>query len=40
MRPSSRDAMASRARSHVLSQFSLDQMIASTLDVYVALLGR
>lgn len=40
MRPSARDAMAMRARTHVQRHFSLDQMIAATLDVYAALLGR
>ena len=38
LRPSARDALAARARRHVESQFSLDRMVADTLDVYVALL--
>ena len=34
-----RDAMARRARAHVESHFSLEQMTSDTLDVYGALLG-
>ncbi len=37
---SARDAMAIRARVHVLRRFSQEQMIAETLDAYVALLQR
>jgi glycosyltransferase involved in cell wall biosynthesis len=40
MRPSSRNALALRARNHVEAHFSLDAMINDTLDVYTALLGR
>lgn len=40
LRPSARDALAGRARLHVERHFSLDAMIADTLDVYCALLGR
>ncbi|MGL4729549.1 MAG: glycosyltransferase family 4 protein, partial [Bosea sp. (in: a-proteobacteria)] len=39
LRPSQRDALAIRARSHVEQHFSLDHMVAETLDVYTALLG-
>jgi glycosyltransferase involved in cell wall biosynthesis len=39
LRPSARDALAGRARRHVEAHFSLDRMIAETLDVYTALLG-
>ncbi len=39
LRPSARDALASRARRHVESQFSLERMVGETLDVYSALLG-
>jgi glycosyltransferase involved in cell wall biosynthesis len=39
LRPSSRDALAARARTHVESLFSLDHMVSETLDVYTALLG-
>jgi glycosyltransferase involved in cell wall biosynthesis len=36
-----RAGLASRARAHVERHFSLDRMVASTLDVYAALLeGR
>lgn len=35
-----RDGLASRARAHVLKRFSLERMIAETLDVYAALLQR
>ena len=38
LRPSARDALAERARRHVEAHFSLDRMVADTLDVYVALL--
>ncbi|MDB5592296.1 glycosyltransferase family 4 protein [Enterovirga sp.] len=37
---SARDAMALRARAHVERHFSLDTMVADTLDTYIALLGR
>jgi glycosyltransferase involved in cell wall biosynthesis len=40
LRASARDAMAERARAHVARHFSLDRMIAQTLDVYTALLER
>jgi glycosyltransferase involved in cell wall biosynthesis len=40
LRPSARDALARRARSHVERHFSLEAMVAETLDVYCALLGR
>lgn len=40
LRPSARDALALRARAHVEQHFSLDHMVAETLDVYAALLGR
>lgn len=40
MRPSARDTLARRARLHVEQHFSLDRMIADTLDVYCALLER
>jgi glycosyltransferase involved in cell wall biosynthesis len=33
-----RDNLARRARAHVLKHFSLEQMIAQTLDVYIAML--
>lgn len=35
-----RDGLASRARAHVLKRFSLERMIAETLDVYAALLQQ
>jgi glycosyltransferase involved in cell wall biosynthesis len=38
---SAREGIATRARSHVERHFSLERMVASTLDVYAALLeGR
>ncbi len=40
LRPSSRDALARRARSHVEAHFSLEQMVEKTLDVYAALIER
>jgi glycosyltransferase involved in cell wall biosynthesis len=40
LRPSARDALASRARRHVEQRFSLETMVAETLDVYCALLER
>ena len=40
LRPSARDALARRARVHVERNFSLEAMVAETLDVYCALLGR
>ena len=40
LRPSARDALARRARVHVEKHFSLEAMVAETLDVYCALLGR
>ena len=38
LRPSARDALAARARAHVEAHFSLEKMVADTLDVYAALL--
>ena len=38
LRPSARDALATRARAHVEAHFSLDRMVGDTLDVYAALL--
>jgi glycosyltransferase involved in cell wall biosynthesis len=40
LRPSARDALARRARRHVEQRFSLETMVAGTLDVYCALLER
>lgn len=40
LRPSARDALALRARRHVMDNFSLSHMVGETLDVYTALLGR
>jgi glycosyltransferase involved in cell wall biosynthesis len=40
LRPSTRDALAQRARNHVEQNFSLQQMVEKTLDVYVALVER
>ncbi len=40
LRPSARDALARRARLHVERHFSLETMVAQTLDVYCALLER
>ncbi len=40
LRPSSRDALATRARVHVEAHFSLQQMVEKTLDVYAALIER
>ncbi|WP_336809697.1 glycosyltransferase family 4 protein [Bosea sp. MMO-172] len=40
LRPSARDALARRARIHVERHFSLEAMVAETLDVYCALLER
>ncbi|HEY5794412.1 MAG TPA: glycosyltransferase family 4 protein [Bosea sp. (in: a-proteobacteria)] len=40
LRPSARDNLALRARQHVERHFSLETMVAETLDVYCALLGR
>ncbi len=40
LRASARDAMAVRARRHVEKHFSLERMIADTIDVYLALLER
>lgn len=37
---SARDALARRARAHVEAQFSLERMVAATLDTYVELLRR
>lgn len=38
LRPSARDGLAMRARSHVETHFSLARMVSDTLDVYAALL--
>lgn len=38
LRPSARDGLAERARRHVEAHFSLEAMVADTLDVYAALL--
>ncbi len=38
LRPSIREAMALRARAHVERLFSLERMVADTLDVYAALI--
>lgn len=40
LRPSARVALAGRARAHVEANFSLQRMIADTLDVYVAVLEQ
>jgi glycosyltransferase involved in cell wall biosynthesis len=40
LRPSARDALSTRARTHVELHFSLEHMVTETLDVYAALLGR
>lgn len=40
LRPSARDALALRARRHVVEHFSLEHMVSETLDVYSALLGQ
>ncbi len=40
LRPSAADNLALRARRHVEAHFSLDHMVAETLDVYCALVGR
>ncbi len=40
LRPSSREALARRARAHVEAHFSLGQMVEKTLDVYAALIER
>jgi len=40
LRPSARDALAQRASQHVERHFSLETMVAETLDVYCALLGK
>lgn len=40
LRPSARDALARRARTHVERHFSLEAMVLQTLDVYCALLER
>ena len=37
---SAREAMATRARIHVETHFSLEQMVEQTLDVYSTLLAR
>ena len=37
LRPSARDGLAERARRHVEAHFSLEAMVADTLDVYAAL---
>jgi glycosyltransferase involved in cell wall biosynthesis len=39
LQASARDALARRARTHVEAHFSLERMVADTLDVYQALLG-
>ena len=36
---SAREALATRARAHVEAHFSLDKMVADTLDTYIALLS-
>jgi glycosyltransferase involved in cell wall biosynthesis len=38
LRPSAREALATRARRHVEAHFSLDRMVGDTLDCYIALL--
>ncbi|CAN1503775.1 RfaG Glycosyltransferase [Rhabdaerophilaceae bacterium] len=38
--PSAFSAMAERARQHVTREFTLEQMVAETLDCYAALLGN
>ncbi len=40
LRPSARDALGQRARRHVETHFSLQNMVGQTLDVYAALLGK
>lgn len=40
LRPSARDGLARRARLHVERRFSLETMVAETLDVYSALLEK
>ncbi len=40
LRPSAREGLARRARTHVEQHFSLEAMVAETLDVYCALLGQ
>ena len=40
LRPSTRDALAQRARRHVERHFSLEAMVSETLDVYCALLEK
>jgi glycosyltransferase involved in cell wall biosynthesis len=38
LRPSQRDQLALRGRAHVERRFTLERMLAATLDVYAALL--
>jgi glycosyltransferase involved in cell wall biosynthesis len=40
LRPSARDALAQRGRSHAEKHFSLQQMVEKTLDVYAALIEQ
>ncbi len=40
LRPSMREAMATRARRHVEQHFSLERMVTDTLDIYAALIER
>jgi glycosyltransferase involved in cell wall biosynthesis len=40
LRPSARDALSQRARAHVELQFSLDRMVARTLDIYSAIIEQ
>jgi glycosyltransferase involved in cell wall biosynthesis len=40
LRPSSREALATRARRHVEQLFSLERMVGDTLDIYAALIER
>jgi glycosyltransferase involved in cell wall biosynthesis len=40
LRPSERDALTARARSHVQAHFSIERMCAATLDIYAGLLAQ
>ncbi len=40
LRPSTREALANRARRHVSQFFSLERMVGDTLDIYAALIER